>query len=304
MSWSSWRCSSRLKPAITSKVGGVEPLHAAGQPADRQVAREHAAGRAEQVDRIEKPRADLGHGPVDAEDAFQPEQLEPDIGAGGDGGERRPPGGAASVADIDRPTHHRQDEVDLGEGGGHGGELGQLGREQLELADQAAAAQPGEAATPVGVGQQVGPGSVAQQRVGRVPGQMLADGPDPAQGGPQVEPVRQIGALEVDRGDQRVRVAAGSTEPAEPAQLCRGVIGDELGSDRGHHIQAGDITRIVLGQVHPGQGGIVPDQGLEAGAALRENRIGQAAGVDEVLVAVEDRECFVRHHCLSLRRLW
>ena len=107
---------------------------------------------------------------------------------------------------------------------------------------------------------------------------MLADGPNPAQGGPQVEPVRQIGALEVDRGDQRVRVAAGSTEPAEPAQLCRGVIGNELGSDRGHHIQAGDIARIVLGQVDPGQGGIVPDQGLEAGAALREHRIVSGGG--------------------------
>ena len=91
---------------------------------------------------------------------------------------------------------------------------GQEGRAAWEVAKAFDASAPISPLVPVGP--EVGSGSVAQQRVGRVPGQMLADGPNPAQGGPQVEPVRQIGALEVDRGDQRIR-----GPPAAPSPLSQ-----------------------------------------------------------------------------------
>ena len=67
MSWSIWRFSETLKSAITSRLGGVKLLNAAGQLADWQVAREHAAVWTEKLDGIENPRLDLCDRPADAE---------------------------------------------------------------------------------------------------------------------------------------------------------------------------------------------------------------------------------------------
>src|SRR5262249_34080600 len=64
------------------KIGGVKLLNAAGQLADWQVAREHAAVWTEKLDGIEDPRSDLCDRPADAEDAFHPKDLNRDVVTG------------------------------------------------------------------------------------------------------------------------------------------------------------------------------------------------------------------------------
>jgi hypothetical protein len=138
------------------KIGGVKLLNAAGQLADWQVAREHAAVWSEKLDGIEDPRSDLCDRPADAEDAFHPKDLNRDVVTGASGREGALPSLMAFVRQVDRPAHHRQHKLNVRIAGSHGRELGQLGPENFDLAAQVAATEQSEAILPNGVGHDFG----------------------------------------------------------------------------------------------------------------------------------------------------
>jgi len=133
------------------KIGGVELLNAAGQLADWEVAREHAAIWTEELDGIEDPRSDLCDRPADTEDAFHPKDLHRDVVTGASGREGALPSLMAFVRQVDRPAHHRQHKLNVRIAGSHGRELGQLGPENFDLAVQVAATEQSEAILPNGV---------------------------------------------------------------------------------------------------------------------------------------------------------
>jgi hypothetical protein len=122
---------------------------------DWHVAREHAARRPEQPNRLQHPWADLRHCPAKAEDALGPENLHCDVLAAGQPGNVASPRTETLLRQVDRPADQRQDESKSREASSHGCEIGKLCGEGLELTDKVVLPQCREAATPSGVGQQV-----------------------------------------------------------------------------------------------------------------------------------------------------
>ena len=80
-----------------------------------------------------------------------------------------------------------------------------------------------------------------------------------------------------------------------PPHLAHGIIGNELRPYGLDDAQSVDVPCVILGKVYPRQGAVIPDESLEASAALHEHGVAQASCVDEMLVTVDDRETLIFH---------
>ena len=80
-----------------------------------------------------------------------------------------------------------------------------------------------------------------------------------------------------------------------PRYLAQGIVGNELRPYGLDDAQSVDVPCVILGKVYPRQGAVIPDESLEASAALHEHGVAQASCVDEMLVTVDDRERLTFH---------
>src|SRR5260370_6587726 len=86
------------------KIRTIEMLKAVSELADRHVTREHTARRAKNLNGLKDPRAHLRDRPVDTEDAFQPEDLDRDVGAPANGCKFALPRCLARARQVDGPA--------------------------------------------------------------------------------------------------------------------------------------------------------------------------------------------------------
>jgi hypothetical protein len=70
-------------------------------------------------------------------------------------------------------------------------------------------------------------------------------------------------------------------------------IRNEFRPNRFDNVQRTRVPTVVIRKVHSRQRAVVADHRLETGAASRKHRVMQAAHIDEMLVAVNDRKVTV-----------
>lgn len=109
----------------------------------------------------------------------------------------------------------------------------------------------------------------------------------------EIERTVQIRTQKVDQHDHAVGQVCALRQLLCPSGFAERIIRNEFCPNRFDNVQRTRVPPVVVGKVHPRQRAVVADYRLETGAALRKHRVLQAARIDEMLVAVNDRKVTV-----------